>query len=225
MHTKCKGGIGELAVAKNLMLQGFAVFTELGDLSRVDLIAIKGTTTVRLQVKYRAAKNNVVEVAGRKSGPNYSYEYSVDDVDVFAVYCPDVDDVAYVPILRVAGGKSVSLRLQYNKQLQTRDINWFKNHRSLERALRDYTHDTETGKAVGDEIVQTYNIPTHLNKDSRKTSRPRKTKISWPLDTELVNLCKSFPMTTVAAKLGVSDNAVRKRLKSRKLWDGLRNQE
>lgn len=41
------------------------------------------------------------------------------------------------------------------------------------------------------------------------------TKISWPSDEELVRMLSSEPCTTVAARLGVSDNAVRKHLRSR----------
>lgn len=45
----------------------------------------------------------------------------------------------------------------------------------------------------------------------------RKTVIDWPSDEELVAMVSNMPMTTVGARLGVSDNAVRKRMKTRGL--------
>lgn len=44
-----------------------------------------------------------------------------------------------------------------------------------------------------------------------KKNAPR--KINWPENKDLLAMLKTMPMTTVAKKIGVSDNAVRKRLK------------
>ena len=41
MHTKQSGSLGELKVAADLIARGYAVFTELGDLSKVDLIVLR----------------------------------------------------------------------------------------------------------------------------------------------------------------------------------------
>ena len=53
LHKKNKGSIGELKVAADLITKGFSVFTELGDNSKVDLIAIENSTykTYKIQVK------------------------------------------------------------------------------------------------------------------------------------------------------------------------------
>jgi hypothetical protein len=40
LHNKTKGALGEIAVAKDLLAKGYQVFAELGDNSRVDLIAM-----------------------------------------------------------------------------------------------------------------------------------------------------------------------------------------
>jgi len=97
MHAKKKGSIGELAVALDLMHQGYAVFTELGDLSKVDLIAEIRSKLIKIQVKYKRLKWNAVELSLKKAGPNYRYQYTRNDVDLFAVYCPDTGDICYVP--------------------------------------------------------------------------------------------------------------------------------
>ncbi len=46
-----------------------------------------------------------------------------------------------------------------------------------------------------------------------KIVQPRKTKITWPDDNELLDLVTNSNFVQVAATLGVSDNAIRKRLK------------
>ena len=45
--------------------------------------------------------------------------------------------------------------------------------------------------------------------------RVRETKIVWPSNEELIVMLTDLPYTTVAATLGVSDNAIRKRLERR----------
>lgn len=43
-----------------------------------------------------------------------------------------------------------------------------------------------------------------------------RTKINWPSIIEIENMLKEMPMTAVAKKLGVSDNAVKKHIRSKK---------
>lgn len=86
MHSKRKGNIGQFAVATKLAEYGFSVFTEEGDISKVDLIAEKGGKLLRIQVKAVTPKNNVVICKFTKSGPNYSFTYTPDMFDYFAVY-------------------------------------------------------------------------------------------------------------------------------------------
>lgn len=53
------------------------------------------------------------------------------------------------------------------------------------------------------------------NKITGDLIRDKRTKISWPSDEELLKMVEERPFTTVAKELGVSDNAIRKRLKIR----------
>ena len=46
-----------------------------------------------------------------------------------------------------------------------------------------------------------------------RSKYPRKTKIEWPTVEELKSLISLYPFTKIAEKLGVSDNAIRKRCK------------
>lgn len=55
----------------------------------------------------------------------------------------------------------------------------------------------------------------HINRKSTYCRKcvPRKTKIDWPEDNKLQEMVEAASMVAVARQLGVSDNAVRKRLK------------
>lgn len=53
------------------------------------------------------------------------------------------------------------------------------------------------------------------NKEVGMFIRDKNTKISWPADDELWKMVEEKPFTTIAKELGVSDNAIRKRLKVR----------
>ena len=55
MHNKQKGNIGVATTVLALQKHGFSVFSELGDYSRIDLIAEKEGKLKSIQVKY--AKN------------------------------------------------------------------------------------------------------------------------------------------------------------------------
>lgn len=98
LHPKAKGNVGEARIAAELMGLGYAVFTEMGDLSRTDLIVERPDgRTAKVQVKCRKSKYGAVTIDQMKSGPGYRYRYQLDDVDVFAVYVYDTDDVLFIP--------------------------------------------------------------------------------------------------------------------------------
>jgi hypothetical protein len=96
MHTKRKGNVGELRVALQLSGMGYSVFKEIGDISRIDLIAEVGKALLRIQVKYITRKNGCYTFVSKKFGPGYRFSYDVEDVDVFALYCAEDDVVAWV---------------------------------------------------------------------------------------------------------------------------------
>lgn len=49
----------------------------------------------------------------------------------------------------------------------------------------------------------------------KHTSYARPTKTDWPSEEKLIEMIKSSSFLAVGAELGVSDNAVRKRLRTR----------
>jgi hypothetical protein len=155
LHSKAKGTIGEVKVAADLLSRGFHVFTEIGDLSKIDLIAERDRKLYRFQVKAYHSKDGVVVLSSKKSGPNYSFHYESDQIDIFAVYVLDKDIIFYVSSKEVCEySSSMNIRLEPPKNGQKKNINLAENY-TLERILRDYTPNTQTDNAVGDDIVQT----------------------------------------------------------------------
>jgi len=86
MHSKRKGNIGQFAAALELAKFGYSVFTEEGDISKIDLIAEKEGVLLRVQCKAVMPKNGCITLNVRKCGPNYVYRYKKEHIDLFSLY-------------------------------------------------------------------------------------------------------------------------------------------
>lgn len=52
MHSKQLGNLGETIVAASLIKKGYSVFTQLGDLSKIDLLAVGSDfNPIKIQIK------------------------------------------------------------------------------------------------------------------------------------------------------------------------------
>lgn len=151
MHSKMKGALGEAVVAADLIRQEYQVFSEMGDLSKIDLIAVdKGYNLHKIQVKSYTSVNGKVEVFATKSGPNYQFRYEQHQVDVFAVYVLDKKLVLYIAAAELMQqNKSLTIRLEKTKSGQVKGTNSFEKYLDIERALRDYTQDAPPDNAEG----------------------------------------------------------------------------
>jgi Holliday junction resolvase-like predicted endonuclease len=119
MHTKLKGNIAEASTVLALMSCGCKVFRELGDLSRIDLIADFNGKIYTIQVKGITPKNGVLNINLVKSGPNYKYRYGIGDCDLFAICNLETKEVALVPLKTLLiNRKQVMLRITETKNNQ-----------------------------------------------------------------------------------------------------------
>lgn len=144
VHTKVKGSLGELKVAADLVSQGYPVFTELGDNSKVDLIVLVDNVAIKMQVKCFASSDGVVSVYGQKAGPNYRFRYQHEHVDVFAIYVYDRDIILYIAASEVVGHGRIKIRFEEPLNGQRSGIRWYHDYLSLRESLRDYTPGTLT---------------------------------------------------------------------------------
>jgi len=130
MHSKKKGALGQLAIAADLVSQGFEVFTELGDLSKIDLIAVDSEYRMfKIQVKAITSVSGKVEVLATKSGPGYKFKYKSKQVDVFGIYVLDKNIIMYVQAKEVISQrKSLTIRLTKTKNGQVKGIRYFEQY-------------------------------------------------------------------------------------------------
>ena len=154
-----KGTLGEIAVYKELLKLGFDVFIELSNHSKVDLVVLdENYKTYKIQIKTITSKNEIVEVYSVKNclNPKYNSTYTVQQIDIFAVYVCDKDLVFYISAKELLkNGKSSKFRFSESRNGQKKNVRYVKDYLSFEKALRDYTPHAQTVSAAGDEIVQT----------------------------------------------------------------------
>jgi hypothetical protein len=154
-----KGTLGEIAVCKNLIQQGYDLFFEFGNHSKVDLVVLDGNYNVyKIQIKAVNSLDDAVSVYSIKSclNPKYNSIYTIRQIDVFAVYIIDRDMIFYVSAREILeNGKCSKFRLSLSKNGQKKNVRYVKDYLQFKKALRDYTPRTQTVSAVGDEIVQT----------------------------------------------------------------------
>lgn len=130
MHPKRKGNIGELKIAADLCQKGYSVFTELGDISKTDLIVETEKKLIKIQVKALTSINGKVQLDIQKSGPNYRFRYNKKDVDIFAIYVLDRDLIFYVPVVDALKHRQTTYRIdppKNNQKLLIRYVDDYKN--------------------------------------------------------------------------------------------------
>ena len=86
MHSKRKGNVGQFAVGLELTKLGYSVFTEEGDISKIDVIGEKQGKLIRIQVKAITPVGGSLICKMVKAGPNYRFSYKKDMFDYFAIY-------------------------------------------------------------------------------------------------------------------------------------------
>lgn len=136
-HSKQKGNIGETAVALDLLKNNYSVFTELGDLSKIDLITIIEGKMIRVQVKSLTTVKDVVGTSIKSSGPNYSYKYTKSDVDIFAIYVLDKDIILYVSLNDFGTNGGMAIRFKSTKNGQKKRIRNYKDYLDILKAIKN----------------------------------------------------------------------------------------
>lgn len=154
MHSKQKGSIGEITTVKYLLESGFSVFGEFGDLSKVDLIALKADKLYRIQCKAISTRDNKINLDSRKCGPNYSFKYNPTEIDIFAVYVLDLDVLFFVSSKELCAQTTLTFRSVPLKNGHKNGVKLIKDY-TLDRCLRDCTHCAPLVNTKGEDTVQT----------------------------------------------------------------------
>ncbi len=117
-----KGGIAELAIASKANQLGIGVSRPMVEGLRYDLIFDWHLGLQRVQCKWATRTGDTVLIrccTSRRAGHGHMRStYSQEDVDVIAGYCAELEECWVVPIARVAGKPSLTLRLHPAKNNQ-----------------------------------------------------------------------------------------------------------
>ena len=117
-HSSDIGKMGELAVRKELIKQGYKVYMHESDTEQVDLIVeLENKTYKRVQVKTirKANRSTAVEIRLLKY-------VNTNRVDIIAIYLVEKDIIAFVPY---TNQKSLNLALTTAKNNQKKERKWF----------------------------------------------------------------------------------------------------
>ena len=130
--TKTIGNVGELAIASDLVARGYDVFFPYGDVSHIDIIAVKNDRIIKLQVKTskttKKGSANLGHFQNRRSG----LRYTTQNIDYIALYVIDRKAIAYVPMAEIEGYTiAFSLRFDEPKNCQQKGIRYFRDYLSV----------------------------------------------------------------------------------------------
>lgn len=128
-----KGGIAEMAIANAAVREGILVSRPMTEGGRYDLIFDFDTRLWRVQCKWARFKGDVVVIATRtnRTTPNGYVRgtYSSAEIDMFAAYCFDLDEVYLLPIREFDGQSHVHLRLKPCRNQQAVGVKWAEQYR------------------------------------------------------------------------------------------------
>jgi hypothetical protein len=123
VQTNEKGSISEAAVLAALVKAGYPVLVPWG-VARYDLVIETSEGFKKVQVKTGRIKDGTLHFNAYSMTGNGRHTYSTEEVDLFGVYCPDLDRVYLVPHL---GKHAPVLRIDPSMNGQEKGIRWAKD--------------------------------------------------------------------------------------------------
>lgn len=123
--SNSKGSIGQAVIIAHLLESGYNVLTPVADGLPYDIVVERGGVYKRLQCKYRSAEAGAIKVPKRNNDYRGvgTVTYSKENIDGFAIYCPDNRGVYFVPIEDLdATAKHLCLRITPPRNGQVKGI-------------------------------------------------------------------------------------------------------
>lgn len=120
MDTNSKGTVGLAAVMFDLTKRGYSLFLPMADTTSVDLIACNVEMQPRrLQVKYRSLQKGAIHIPVYSVVGGKMIPINTQQIDVWAIYCPDNQQVYYMPTSYLSSKKnSITLRVELSRKAQ-----------------------------------------------------------------------------------------------------------
>lgn len=127
-NTSLRGEVCRAQVVAALTLQGKTVLLPLGDFQRYDLVIDDGVRFLRVQCKMGKLTNGAVHfhpcsIDSRSKPGRCLRKGYVGQVDLFGVYCPEVNKCYLVPVA-ITPATGCSLRIESARNGQQRGVRW-----------------------------------------------------------------------------------------------------
>jgi hypothetical protein len=115
-HPKQIGDRSTLAIMLALQEAGLPFLTPFGENTRYDLVVDVGSRLARVQCKTGRLRNGAISFAtcsayGHHRNPRTHRRPYTDEIDYFAVYCPETSGIYLVPIEDVPTKSVAALRV------------------------------------------------------------------------------------------------------------------
>ena len=117
-HTKDKGDLAVGEVIADLLRAGAQVCLPISEHLPFDLLAVAPSIheIKRVQVRYIGARQGAVHLRLRQTYADrhgvHGRLISLDDIDAFAIFCPDANEVYYVRREEICGAARVTFNIR-----------------------------------------------------------------------------------------------------------------
>jgi len=134
MNTNQKCDYSELKVMADLAVRGYAVLKPMSSSLKFDIVAYKDGRFNRIQIKYCSKRSGALNtrlqtVIYNSNGCKYN-TYTENDIDTFAIYCPDTDACYYIPVEEVITTWTITLRIDPPKN-NIKSVRWAKDYQQI----------------------------------------------------------------------------------------------
>lgn len=204
-HTKYKGDLALTRVMYELSKRGWFVLTPVSEHLPFDLMIYKQhdgkNLTLRIQVKYRDSN-----ITARIDG------YERDDFDFFAVYCALTDRVVYIKLDHVFDFGVTVIHQEHDSPKNNVPIYWYEDFLKLSNR-KPKTRLVER-KSLRSEVTQARTKTLYPEEAfvRKYADEHRAGNFPW-LPSKLQVLIWKYPVSTLGAEAGMSDVALKKRIR------------
>jgi hypothetical protein len=134
-HTKSKGDLGLFHAMADLAEKGWGILLPMTEHEAFDLVAYRDETFLRIQVKYRAAKNGIVvaPLSTCWADRNGTHIVPIDrrSIDLMWIYCPNTKTCYYVDPKQFP--TTVNLRIDPARNNQAKGVRLAKDFMAIPR--------------------------------------------------------------------------------------------
>ena len=167
LSTNQKGAIAEMKIATAAVELGVPVLKPIQEHGRYDLAFEISGRLLRVQCKWGGVddERNVIKVqlqSCRLSPAGYvRASYTVDEIDLLAIYCGELDRSYLLPCSLIAGRRAIHLRLTPPENQQRACINLAKDYEFPGAVAQLEEHQSGTLGARGSSPLSSTSVPSY----------------------------------------------------------------